>query len=92
MLRRALIIPFLPGCHSVDAVALSHKAVLAAWQLGNGNQLTIAANFGDNELTLNGVLGELIFASDCEDAAAPQMKNNRVTLPENCARAWINKV
>jgi malto-oligosyltrehalose trehalohydrolase len=53
-LRHARIIPALPGSRALRAQALDGRGVIGHWQLGNGAQLTIAANFGDTALTLNG--------------------------------------
>jgi maltooligosyltrehalose trehalohydrolase len=91
-LRRALIVPYLPGCRSIAALAVNAAAVLATWQLGNGDQLTIAVNFGDDMTLLNGVTGDPIFCSDDEaiDQAA-RARSHGEPLLAGTARVWINK-
>lgn len=63
-LRRAHIVPNLPGCRSAGATAIGNAAVIASWRLGNDTTLRIAVNFGDNAIALNGVEGYSLFASD----------------------------
>jgi len=91
-LRRALIVPYLPGCRSIAALAVNAAAVLATWQLGNGDQLTIAVNLGDDMTLLNGVTGDPIFCSDDEaiDQGA-RARSHGEPLLAGTARVWINK-
>jgi maltooligosyltrehalose trehalohydrolase len=44
-LRAAKIVPGIPGCRAIGAAAVGESAVRAAWRLGDGGELTIAANF-----------------------------------------------
>jgi len=46
-LRRERILPHIPGARSLSALAIAEKAVIARWRLGNGSDLTIAINLGD---------------------------------------------
>src|SRR3546814_5089020 len=50
--RHAHIVPALLGTRSLGAQVLATHGVLAHWQLGNGTQLTIAANFDGVALPL----------------------------------------
>jgi malto-oligosyltrehalose trehalohydrolase len=45
-LRSAHIVPRLQGARAVSASAVGDAAVVAAWRMGDGATLTIAANFG----------------------------------------------
>ncbi len=47
-LRRERIVPGLPGCRSNGAAVIGEKAVTARWQMGNGAELTLALNVGDD--------------------------------------------
>ena len=49
-LRRSEIIPRLKGTRTVRAGKIGEAAVLASWRLGDGAQLTIAANFGREDV------------------------------------------
>ncbi len=52
-LRRDHIVPHLPGTIAVGAAVVGPKAVIASWQLGNGNALVVAANFGSTPAQAN---------------------------------------
>ncbi len=45
--RARHVIPRLDGARSIAARVIGPAAVLASWRMGDGAQLTIAANFGD---------------------------------------------
>ncbi len=60
-LRHAHIIPHLKNSASLAAAALSPAAIRAAWRLGNGSTLTLAANFGATPAPLEPVPGDLLF-------------------------------
>ena len=49
-LRHRHLVPHLEGTRSTGAAVLGPRAVRAGWRLGNGAQLTIASNFGAEEL------------------------------------------
>lgn len=71
--RAQRIIPGLPGAKTLRARALSDKAVVASWQLGTGETLHLAANFGDAPLELALPRGEIIAATfeDARDTLPP---------------------
>ena len=72
-LRHEHIIPGIQGCHSAGAHAIGPKAVRAAWSLGNGTILTIAANFGETPVGTEAFAGEIIFSTGAlpADGALP---------------------
>lgn len=45
-LRRAIVTPGIPGCASDGAAAIGTHAIWAAWRLGCGTRLVLAANLG----------------------------------------------
>ncbi len=49
-LRHQRIAPFIPGARSLGARAIGEKAVVARWRLGNGAELTIVINLGDEPI------------------------------------------
>lgn len=64
-LRHTHIIPALPGTRNRDAHAVATHGVFAQWQLGNGVQLTIVANLGDNMVPLAAALsGRLLLETE----------------------------
>jgi len=65
-LRHTHVIPGIPNCRSLGAQALSPRAVLGAWALGNGTVLTLAANFGEEDIEYASPPGRMIFASTAE--------------------------
>lgn len=48
-IRKSRIIPHLAGCEALAAQAISDKAVVARWELGDESILTIACNLGDTD-------------------------------------------
>jgi maltooligosyltrehalose trehalohydrolase len=94
-LRRAVIVPNLPGCRSAGAKVIGDSAVLASWHLGNNDTLHIAVNFGSRATPLAAMRGNLLFASNSsapkEDAEtnSPQQKKNKRMLLANSALAFI---
>ncbi len=82
-LRRAHIIPGIPGCKSVGAHAIGQKAVRAAWTLGQGETLTIAANFGDTPVETEAFPGEIIFSTTSLPAPG--------VIPPHCTVAALVK-
>ena len=62
-LRAAHVTPGIPGCKSLGSRALTDRAVFARWALGNGDNLSMAANFGDAPVAVDPVPGTLLFAS-----------------------------
>jgi len=81
-LRHAKIAPHLPGTISLRAEALGEFGIRAEWRLGNGNILTLAANFGADSITCPPCAGEEIFST--ANSLFPGE-----TLPALSATAWI---
>ena len=50
-IRRAVIVPGLPGCRSESVTVLAPGAIRAAWRLGDGRRLVLAFNLGDAPVT-----------------------------------------
>jgi maltooligosyltrehalose trehalohydrolase len=82
-LRARHIVPHLPGTRALGAEALGAMAVRAAWRLGNGIQLTIAANFGPDPVGVQ-TRGALL-------AAVPDLDFPANTLPVRSAAAWLEQ-
>ena len=82
-LRHQHVIPGIPGCRSAGATAIGPKAVRAAWTLGQGQTLTIAANFGDTEVRTEPFPGEVIFST-----VAPTQSG---TVPPRCTVAALDR-
>jgi len=61
-LRRARIIPHLPGTRAIGAQPVGEAAVLARWRLGDGSVLAIAVNLGPQPASCTAA-GELLFES-----------------------------
>lgn len=62
-IRSQMLTKNIPGTQSIDARALSNNAVTARWRLGNGDILTVAANFCSDELPFECGPGNLLIAS-----------------------------
>jgi len=62
-LRHEYLVPRLKGTTSLGAEAVGAAAVTAAWQLGDGYRLRLAANFGDDACAITAVAGELLHES-----------------------------
>ena len=60
--RRDHVIPGISGCVSIGARALGRCAVAGAWRLGNGMQLTLAANFGPEAVLFTAPPGNVIYS------------------------------
>jgi maltooligosyltrehalose trehalohydrolase len=80
--RTTLIVPHLAGATSLGAIALNETGVRAAWRLGSGKTLTIAANFGADEIACLYGPGKLIFRS-VDACNAPDK------LPAYATFAWL---
>ena len=84
--RKAHVVPGIPGCRSVGVDILGKAALVARWKLGTGDILAIAVNFGDETPALPAPpKGESIFEAPV--GAWDALKNG--TLPERSATAWI---
>ncbi len=79
-LRHALVVPGIVGCRSLGAEAIGATAVRAAWRLGDGRRLTLAANLGAAAVDFAAPAG-MIFASGPMDAG---------WLPGYCTAAFIS--
>ncbi len=83
-LRTTHIMPHLPGTRALEAEALGTSGVRAAWQLGNGARLTIAANFGPEPIPCLTGKGERL-------AAVPETSFPLNRLPARSAAAWLDR-
>ncbi|CAH1654015.1 MULTISPECIES: malto-oligosyltrehalose trehalohydrolase [unclassified Chelatococcus] len=63
-LRRRYVVPGIRGARSTGAQALGDAAVIASWDLGTGQRLTIACNLGAGPVSVAPVTGDVVFASD----------------------------
>jgi maltooligosyltrehalose trehalohydrolase len=62
-IRRAEIVPRLPGARALYAAALDAAAVTAQWRMGDKSRLTIASNFGQSGVQLPPPSGRVLFAT-----------------------------
>jgi maltooligosyltrehalose trehalohydrolase len=87
--RREHVVPGIDGCVSLGARAIGDAAVCARWRLGDGRVLTLAANFGEEPITLDpSPAGALVHSTRIAQAhAAPA--GDAVPLPAFCCAAWI---
>ncbi len=81
-LRMTYIAQYLKGTKSLGAAPLDDSSVRAAWKLGNGKELTIAANFGAGDIACRHGPGDLLFSS-VEAVGEPDM------LPAFATLAWL---
>jgi maltooligosyltrehalose trehalohydrolase len=81
-LRATHIMPYLPGTRALAAEPLGDRGVRAAWRLGNGMELTIAANFGPTPLPCRPGKGAVLAASFDPPFPADH-------LPGRTATAWL---
>jgi malto-oligosyltrehalose trehalohydrolase len=61
-IRRTRLAPHLAAAASLGAMAFGPRAVLARWRLGNGAELSIAANLGEGPCPCPPLPGEMLFA------------------------------
>ena len=84
--RRAHIVPGIPGCRSAGVEVLGRAALVARWRLGTGATLTIAINLGDEKPHLpQPAAGDTIF--ECPVGAWDAAMYG--ALLERSATAWI---
>lgn len=79
-LRHAEILPRMPGIKSgqASARALTSRALEAQWKLGDGAQLTLFANLGDESIAgVSEPRGRLIFADSSETEASLKQRQLR---------------
>ena len=85
-LRRTLIVPHLDKARAIQATALGRTALEARWQLGEGVELHLAANFGSEPVALPKPKGRRIFACGDAEADAPDGE-----LPGRCFLAHLQE-
>jgi len=81
-LRREHVVPGMAGCESLGAEPLGARGVRAAWRLGNGQELTVAINFGDDALACRPGAGALLVGEDAGE-------NDK--LAARTALVWLRK-
>ena len=81
-IRAEAIVPRIPGAVSIGAAALGTTGLRAAWRLGDGATLTIAANFGAEPIAVGALRGITLFATGAAEAGAD-------TLPPRSAIATL---
>jgi malto-oligosyltrehalose trehalohydrolase len=75
-LRRERIAPGVPGAKSLGALAAAEKAAIARWRLGDGAELTIAINLGDDPTDVLAPSDPLLFES--REGAYEALKQGRL--------------
>ncbi len=60
-IRARDIVPHLAGCRSLGAEVVGKGAIKARWRLGNGAELAILANFGNEPLERDAPAGRQLF-------------------------------
>jgi len=85
-IRHAEIVPRLPGSAFLGCSVLGDAAVLARWQLGDGSQLRLELNLGEQAALLpaSSSAAQLLFASRALDATPDQ-------LPPRMAKLYLEK-
>ncbi|WP_312726205.1 malto-oligosyltrehalose trehalohydrolase [Stutzerimonas kunmingensis] len=85
-IRHAEIVPRLPGSAFLGCSVLGEAAVLARWQLGDGSQLRLELNLGEQAAPLpaSSSAAQLLFASRTLDATPDQ-------LPPRMAKLYLEK-
>ncbi|MBD3877606.1 malto-oligosyltrehalose trehalohydrolase [Stutzerimonas kunmingensis] len=85
-IRHAEIVPRLPGSAFLGCSVLGEAAVLARWQLGDGSQLRLELNLGEQAALLpaSSSAAHLLFASRTLDATPDQ-------LPPRMAKLYLEK-
>ncbi|MGH7043730.1 MAG: malto-oligosyltrehalose trehalohydrolase [Acetobacteraceae bacterium] len=84
-LRARHIVPGLPGCRSLGALAPGVGAVRAAWRLGDGGELCIVANLAATPTAIEPPAGEVL----CESAAGIALAVRTGRLPPRAAVAFL---
>jgi maltooligosyltrehalose trehalohydrolase len=91
-LRHSQIIPRLPGASSVGAVALGSHAVRAAWRLGDGAVLTIAANFGGDAVACAPGPGAVLVFARAGVVVSNPLASISDTLGPRTAVVWLEQI
>jgi malto-oligosyltrehalose trehalohydrolase len=84
-LRRSAIVPRLQGARAEGAEALSDKALVARWRMGDGAMLTLAMNFGAQSAAYARPEGRDLFVCG-KDATAQEG-----ILPGRCFMAFLSQ-
>jgi len=86
-IRHSEIVPRLPGSAFLGCSVLGDAAVLARWQLGDGSQLRLELNLGENAAPLpaSSTTARLLFASRESDADMQDL------LPPRMAKLYLEK-
>ncbi len=84
-LRHRHIVPRLPGTVSLGAVPVGDAGVVARWQMGDGAELILAANFGAVPLGIEALDGSVMFETSKGDSRHVQDG----TLPPRSAVALM---
>ncbi|MGH7122105.1 MAG: malto-oligosyltrehalose trehalohydrolase, partial [Acetobacteraceae bacterium] len=87
-LRATHVVPALPGARTIGAAALGSSGVRAAWRLGNGAELVIAANFGAAPVAVEPGEGALLAAVPDAPAEAAFGEGR---LAARSAAAWLER-
>ena len=84
-LRRDRIMPGIPGARSAGVNVAGPSALVAKWRLGTNDLLTIAVNFGGDDVQIATPGGGMIFESKTGTGSAAEGG----TLRARSAAAWI---
>jgi maltooligosyltrehalose trehalohydrolase len=87
--RREHVVPGLEGCTSLGADTIGPEAVCARWRLGDGRELTLAANFGAEATSIDPRPRGVLVHSTREAQAHASLPGEAMPLPRYCAAAWI---
>jgi malto-oligosyltrehalose trehalohydrolase len=87
--RREHVVPGLEGCSSLGADTIGPEAVCARWRLGDGRELTLAANFGAEATSIDPRPRGVLVHSTREAQAHASLPGEAMPLPRYCAAAWI---
>jgi malto-oligosyltrehalose trehalohydrolase len=71
-IRQREVVPRVEETCSLDAKVLGPAAVCACWRLGDGAVLTIAANLGEDQVSVENLGGRVIFATSDDVAHRAQ--------------------
>ena len=83
------MVPGIEGCVSIEARAIGTHAVCARWRLGDGRELTLAANFGTQAVTLDPAPAGVLVYTTGEARAHAALAGEAVPLPGCACAAWI---
>lgn len=84
-IRAREIMPRIPGAASAGAQAIGTAAVIAAWTMGDGATLTIAANLGHEPAEITAPDGRVLFAT--QPVVETSIRDG--SLPPSSAAAFL---